>query len=113
MILSRPWLTKSHAKNYLGEGYMTIGVHPNQQKIPFVNFVESSRGMNEYDESKIDQSSDFEKIYTYDSNEKEVRLYGLETIPKVGVLFRAYQRVRRDNNQSIPRVLTKGKLWNG
>jgi hypothetical protein len=28
-------------------------------------------------------------------------------------LFRAYQRVRRDNNQSIPRVLTKGKLWNG
>ncbi len=30
MILGRPWLTKSHARNYWGEGYMTIGVHPNQ-----------------------------------------------------------------------------------
>ncbi len=29
MILGRPWLTKSHAKNYWGEGYMTIGIHPN------------------------------------------------------------------------------------
>ncbi len=29
MILSRPWLTKSHARNYWGEGYMTIGIHPN------------------------------------------------------------------------------------
>jgi hypothetical protein len=30
MILGRPWLTKSHARNYWGEGYMTIGIHPNQ-----------------------------------------------------------------------------------
>jgi hypothetical protein len=29
MILSRPWLIKSHARNYWGEGYMTIGVHLN------------------------------------------------------------------------------------
>ncbi len=29
MILGRPWLTKSHARNYWGEGYMTIGVRPN------------------------------------------------------------------------------------
>jgi hypothetical protein len=30
MILGRPWLTKSHIRNYWGKGYMTIGVHPNQ-----------------------------------------------------------------------------------
>jgi hypothetical protein len=30
MILNRPWLTKSHVRNYWGEGYMTIGNHPNQ-----------------------------------------------------------------------------------
>jgi hypothetical protein len=30
MILGRPWLTKSHARNYWGKGYMTIGVHPNR-----------------------------------------------------------------------------------
>ncbi len=29
MILGRPWLTKSHARNDWGEGYMTIGVLPN------------------------------------------------------------------------------------
>jgi len=29
MILSKPWLTKSHASNYCGKGYMTIGVHFN------------------------------------------------------------------------------------
>jgi len=29
MILGRHWLTKSHARNYWGEGYMTIGIHPN------------------------------------------------------------------------------------
>ncbi len=28
MILCKPWLTKSHAKNYWGKRYMTIGVHP-------------------------------------------------------------------------------------
>ncbi len=27
MILGRLWLIKSHARNYWGEGYMTIGVH--------------------------------------------------------------------------------------
>jgi hypothetical protein len=30
MILVRLWLTKSHARNYWGEGYMTIRVHPNR-----------------------------------------------------------------------------------
>ncbi len=30
MILGRPWLTKSHTRNYWGEGYMIIGVHPNR-----------------------------------------------------------------------------------
>jgi hypothetical protein len=29
MILGLPWLTKSHARNYWGEGYMTIIIHPN------------------------------------------------------------------------------------
>jgi hypothetical protein len=33
----------------------------------------------------------------------------LEVIPKVGVLFQVDQRVRRDNDQSTPRVLTKGE----
>jgi hypothetical protein len=47
MILSRPWLTKSHVKNYWGERYMTIGVHLNRQKVPFANFVKTSKeGMN-------------------------------------------------------------------
>ncbi len=30
MILGKPWLTKTHARNYWGEGYMTIRVHPNR-----------------------------------------------------------------------------------
>jgi len=51
MILGRPWLTKSHARNYWGEGYMTIGVHPNQQKVPFASFVKSSRGTSEYEDA--------------------------------------------------------------
>jgi hypothetical protein len=50
MILSRPWLTKSHAKNYWGEGYMTIGVHPNRQKVPFASFVKSFGGTSEYED---------------------------------------------------------------
>jgi len=29
MILGMLWLTKSHARNYWGKGYMTIEVHPN------------------------------------------------------------------------------------
>jgi hypothetical protein len=101
MILGRPWLTKSHARNYWGEGYMTIGVHPNQQKVPFASFVKSSRGMSEYeDESETDQSSSFEGIYTDDSSEKELGLYALETIPKVG----ASSDQRKDDNQSPPCV---------
>jgi hypothetical protein len=30
IILDRPWLTKSHVRNYSGEEYMTIGIHPNR-----------------------------------------------------------------------------------
>jgi hypothetical protein len=61
MILGRPWLTKSHARNYWGEGYMTIGVYPNRHKVLFTNFVKSSEGTNEYDdESETDQSSSYE-----------------------------------------------------
>jgi hypothetical protein len=80
-----------------GEGYMTIGVHPNQHKVPFASFVKSFGGMSEYeDESKIDQSSSFERIYTDDFSEEEVGLYALETIPKVGAL--SDQRVRGDDD---------------
>ncbi len=78
MILGRPWLIKPHARNYWGEGYMTIGVHFNRQKIPFANFVKSSGGTSEYDdESEIDQSFNFEGIYTYNFSEVEVGLYAL------------------------------------
>jgi hypothetical protein len=74
---------------------MTIGIHHNRKKVPFINFVNSSRGMNEYDDkSKTDQSSSSERIYTNDSNEKEVKLYVLEVIPKVGALSQADQKVR-------------------
>jgi len=109
MILGRPWLTKSHARNYWCEGYMTIGVHPNRQKVPFASFVKNSRGPNEYeDESETNQSSSSEGIYTDDSSEEEVRLYALETIPKVGAL--SDQRVQRDENQSPPCVFTEGEV---
>jgi hypothetical protein len=50
MILGRPWLTKSHARNYWGEGYMTIGVHPNRQKVPFASFVKGFGGTSEYED---------------------------------------------------------------
>jgi hypothetical protein len=30
MILGKPYLIKSHIRNYWGGGYMTIGVHLNQ-----------------------------------------------------------------------------------
>jgi hypothetical protein len=74
-ILGRLWLTKSHAKNYWGKGHMTIGVHPNQQKISFANFVKSSRRTNEYDdELETDQRSNSEEIYTNDSSDKEIGL---------------------------------------
>jgi len=66
---------------------MTIGVHLNKQKVPFAKFMKSFRGMSAYDdESKIEQSSSSEGIYTDDSNEGEIGLYALETIPKVGTL---------------------------
>ncbi len=97
MILGRPWLTKSHTRNYWGEGYMTIGVHPNRQKVPFASFVKSSGRTSEYeDESEIDQSCSSKGIYTDDFSEEEVRLYALETIPKVGAL--SNQRVQGDDN---------------
>jgi hypothetical protein len=50
MILDRPWLTKSHARNYWGEGCMTIEVHPNRHKVPFTSFVKSFGGTNEYED---------------------------------------------------------------
>jgi hypothetical protein len=71
--------------------------------------VKNSRGPNEYeDESKTNQSSSSEGIYTDDSSEEKVRLYALETIPKVGAL--SDQRVRRDDNQSTPCVLIERKV---
>jgi hypothetical protein len=67
--------------------------------------------MSEYDdESETNQSSNPERIYTNDSNEEEVGLYVLEAIPKVGVLSQADQKVRGDDDQSIPCVLTEGKI---
>jgi hypothetical protein len=42
---------------------------------------------------ETNQSSSFEGIYTDDSSEEEVGLYALETIPKVGTLSKADQRV--------------------
>jgi len=76
---------------------MTIGVHPNRQKVPFASFVKSFGGTNEYeDESETNQSSSSKGIYTDDYSEEEVRLYALETIPKVGVL--SDQRVQGDDN---------------
>jgi hypothetical protein len=90
---------------------MTIGIHPNRQKVPFANIVKSSRGTSEYDdESETDQSSSSKGIYTDDSSEGEIRLYVLEAIPKVGTLFQANQRIRGDDDQPTPCVLTKGKI---
>ncbi len=71
--------------------------------------MKSSGGMSEYeDESETDQSSSSEGIYTDDSIEKEVGLYVLETIPKVGTL--SDQRVQRDDNQSPPCMFTEGEI---
>ncbi len=109
MILGKPWLTKSHAKNYWGEGYMTIRVHHNRQKVPFASFVKSSGGTNEYEnESKTNQSSSFEGIYTDDFSEEEVRLYALDIIPKVGASLD--QRGQGDDNQSTPSVFTEREV---
>jgi hypothetical protein len=88
---------------------MTIEVHPNQKEVPFASFVKSFVGTSEYDdELETDQSFSIEGIYTDDSNEKEVGLYALETIPKVGAL--SDQRVQGDDNQSPPCVFTKGEV---
>ncbi len=90
---------------------MTIGIHPNQQKVPFINFVKSFGGTNEYDdESKIDQSSSSKGIYINDSSEREIGLCVLEAIPKVGNLSQKNQKVRSDDDQPPPCVLTKGKI---
>jgi hypothetical protein len=90
---------------------MTIGVHLNQQKVPFAKFMKSFRGMSAYDdESKIEQSSSFEGIYTNDSSEGEIRLYALETIPKVRTLSQMDQKIQRDDDQPTPCVLTEGKI---
>jgi hypothetical protein len=86
IILDRPWLTKSHAKNYWGERYMTIRVRSNRHKVPFANFVKNFKGTNEYDdESETYQRSSSKGIYIDDSNEEEV--------PKVKVLSQANQKV--------------------
>ncbi len=88
---------------------MTIEVHPNQKEVPFASFVKCFVGTSEYDdELETDQSFSIEGIYTDDSNEKEVGLYALETIPKVGAL--SDQRVQGDDNQSPPCVFTKGEV---
>jgi hypothetical protein len=80
-------------------------------EVPFANFVKSFRGASEYDdELKIDQSSSSEGISTDDSSEEEVGLYALETIPKVGALSEVDQRVRGDDDQSIPCVLKEGEV---
>jgi hypothetical protein len=39
---------------------VTVEVHLNQQKVPSINFVKSSKRTNEYDELERDQSSSFE-----------------------------------------------------
>jgi len=71
--------------------------------------VKSFGGTSEYeDELEIDQSSNFEGIYTNDSSEEEVGLYALEIIPKVRVL--SDQKVRGDDNQSTPCMLTQGEV---
>jgi len=43
-----------------------------------------------------------------DFSEKEIGLYALEIIPKVGAL--SDQRVRGDDNQSTPCVLIEGEV---
>jgi hypothetical protein len=90
---------------------MTIKIHPNRQKVPFANFVKSSRRTSEYeDESKIDQSSNSKEIYTDDSSEEEVGLYALKTIPKVGALFEEDQKDRTDDDYLTPCVLEEGEV---
>jgi len=90
---------------------MTIGVHFNQKKVPFAKFMKSFRGMSAYDdELKIEQSSNSKGIYTDDSGEREIRLYVLETIPKVGTLSQMDQKIQRDDDQPTPCVLTEGEI---
>jgi hypothetical protein len=50
--------------------------------------VKSFRRTSEYDdELETNQNSSSKGIYIDDSSEKEVGLYALEIIPKVGALF--------------------------
>jgi hypothetical protein len=49
--------------------------------------VKNFEGTNEYDdELEIDQNFSSKRIYINDSSEKEIGLYALEAIPKVGAL---------------------------
>ncbi len=67
--------------------------------------------MNENDdELETDQSSSSETIYIDDYSKEEVGLYVLEVISKVRALSQADQRVRGDEDQPPPCVLTKGKI---
>jgi hypothetical protein len=73
--------------------------------------VKNSGRTSEYDdESETNQSSSSEGIYNDDSSEEEVKLYALEIIPKVGALFEANRRDRRDDDQSTPCVLAEGEV---
>ncbi len=56
--------------------------------------MKSFGGTSEYDdESETDQNFSSKVIYINDFNEKEIRLYALEAIPKVGALSQVDQRV--------------------
>ena len=46
MILSHSWLTKTHVRNYWGEGYMTIEKRPHRQRISFVPLGEHRHRTN-------------------------------------------------------------------
>jgi len=72
MILGRHWLTKSHAKNYWGEGYMTIGVHPN-------NSVATPLWAKCQDETHTPKSGNWESSGTLATSELNNR--GQNTLP--------------------------------
>ena len=82
MILGRPWLTKTHVRNYWDEGYMTIGKGPYRQRISFVPLGGAPASDESDSNSKEADDSESEKIYTDDSSEDEVGLYAIEAVPK-------------------------------
>ena len=82
MILRRPWLTKSHIRNYGGEGYMTIGKGPNRQRIAFVPLGGAPTSDESDSDSLETDNSESEGIYTDDSSDDEVGLYAIEAVPK-------------------------------